>query len=277
MLSPTPLQTLVRIAATALSASLIAGPAAATQIILSTASGATLGGLTFRDGDLARYDTVTQTATLFFNEDLFTGDEQIDAFHLLDNGHLLLSTGGNAQLGGLSFGDGDVVDYDPLNDTATLLFAESLFSTNANVDAFQLLANGHFLLSTETGETLGGLSFLDGDIVDYDPINDSATVLISEAIFTASENIDAFSLLPDGTVVLSTNGAATFDAGLSIVAGDLALYDPNAGTATLFFSGALFSATENIDAVHVPEADTAALVAVGLLWLAFAHRRARHP
>jgi hypothetical protein len=273
---PAPVHSRVRLAAIALGTSLIAGSATAASIIVSTSNGATLGGLTFRDGDLVRYDTVANTATLFFDEDLFAQDEQVDAFQLLANGHLLLSTSNNATLGGLAFGDGDVVDYDPLADLATLLFAESLFSNAANVDGFQLLANGHYLISTAANETLGGLAFRDGDLVDYDPINDIATLFLAETIFTANENIDAFSLLPDGSVVLSTANSATFDAGLSILQGDLARYDPNTGTATLYLSGALFSATENIDAVQAPEPQTGALVAAGLLWLALAHRRARH-
>jgi hypothetical protein len=66
----------------------------AAQVYLSSAGGATIGGLTFRDGDIARYDTETGLAMLFFNEDNFSANENIDAFHILPNGNILLSTDG---------------------------------------------------------------------------------------------------------------------------------------------------------------------------------------
>ena len=89
------------------------------------------------------WDDVAGTATVVFNEDLFTsGDESIDSFQLLSNGNFVLSSGGSATLGGLSFRDGDAVLYDPVNDVATLLFSEDLFFSGANVDGVQL-PNGH--------------------------------------------------------------------------------------------------------------------------------------
>ena len=84
----------------------------ATVMVLSTIDGATLGGVTFRDGDLVRYDDVTDTATLIFDEDGFSANENIDALHVLANGNILLSTVNDATLGGLTFRDGDIVEYD---------------------------------------------------------------------------------------------------------------------------------------------------------------------
>ena len=186
-------------------------PAAAhaSIVYLSTDNGATLGGLTIRDGDVARYDTVSGVATLFFNEDLFSANENVDAFHLMSNGNILLSTVGAATLGGLSFGDGDVVQYNPGTNVATLFFAESNFATSADVDAFTLLSNGHYVLSTTTSEVLAGLTFRNGDLVEYNPVSGTATLFLNEDLFTADEDIDAVYVLPDGSVVLSTTNGAT--------------------------------------------------------------------
>jgi hypothetical protein len=48
-------------------------------IILSTSNSATIAGLTFRDGDLVRYNPLTGVATLEFDEDAFDASENVDA------------------------------------------------------------------------------------------------------------------------------------------------------------------------------------------------------
>ena len=148
-------------------------------IILATDTEATLGGLTFGDDDLVDYDPVADTATLYFEGDPLFGTmwEDIDAVHVLSNGHIILSTDADATLGGLSFGDDDLVDYDPVADTATLYFdGGALFSNlDEDIDAVHVLSNGHIILSTKGSATLGGLSVGDDDLVDYDPVSDTWT------------------------------------------------------------------------------------------------------
>jgi hypothetical protein len=248
--------------------------AGAVQIYLSTTTDATLGGLTFRNGDIARYDTSTGTATLFFSEDAFTFNEDVDAFDLLANGHLLLSTKSVASIGGLSFQDGDLVEYDPGTNTAVLYFSESLFSTDAEVDAATVLPNGHIVLSTQATQTLGGLTFRDGDLAEYDPVSGFATLFFNENLFAAGEDVDAVHVLADGSIVLSTTNSASL-AGVAFTAGDLVQYYPTSNTASIYFSGLNFVAIENIDAmtVVVPEPGTGLLVLLGLAGLA-ARRRA---
>jgi hypothetical protein len=249
--------------------------AGAAEIYLSTAVGATLGGLTFRNGDIARYDTSTDTATLFFSEDLFTFTEDVDAFELLSNDHLLLSTKSGASLGGLTFLDGDLVEYDPATDTAVLYFSESLFSSDTEVDAATVLPNGHLVLSTQGGGTLGGLTFRDGDLAEYDFVSGLATLFFNEDLFLApGEDIDAFDVLPDGSIILSTTNAASL-AGVAFTEGDLVQYFPSSNTASIFFSGSNFAALADIDAVAVltPEPGTGLLFLLGLAGLA-ARRRA---
>ena len=162
------------------------------DIILSTKIGATLGGLTFRNGDLIEYNPTTDTATLYFDESLFVGgDENIDAVHILSNGNIVLSTVGDATLGGMTFGAADLSEYNPTTDVATLFLDGSLFDGSENIDAAHILDNGNIILSTEGGATLGGLTFADGSLAEYNPTTDVATLYFSEGLFSNNADVDA--------------------------------------------------------------------------------------
>jgi len=170
--------------------------------LFSTRDSATLGGLSFRDGDVALWDPVSGTASLYFDEDLFAAGENLDAVSVLGNGNLLLSTNGNASLAGLAFRDGDLVEYDPIGGIASLFFNEDLFTNDENIDAAHVLADGTLLISTLGNATLGGLSFRDGDVVRYDPLSGVATLYFSEDDFAGNENVDAYAVAPEPTSAL---------------------------------------------------------------------------
>ncbi len=253
-----------------------AGPVNAT-IILSTDATETLGGLTFYDGDIAEYDPATDTATLYFGENLFGGNENIDALHVLASGNIILSTSNTKTSllgGGLSFGNGDLIEYNPTTSSATLFFGEGLFGSDEDIDAVHILTNGNIILSTIDGATLGGLSFGDGDLIEYNPTTETATLFFDESLFSADEDIDAVHILESGNIVLSTGGAATLG-GLSFANGDLIEYNPTTYTATLYFDESLFSSNANIDAVHVPEPATICMLGLGCLVLVCRRRNSR--
>jgi hypothetical protein len=178
----------------------------------------TLGGVSFRDGDLVQYNLATDTATLFFSEDLFGGpitDQDIDAFSLLPNGHLVISTTlSSATLGGLTFRDGDLIEYDPIGQTATLLLSEDIFENdegeveNRDIDAVHVFANGDILFSTTQDISLGSLNFANGDLVLYDPDTGNASIVFSETLFAADENINAVSIPEPSTAILLGVGLA---------------------------------------------------------------------
>lgn len=173
------------------------------NIILSTTGTATLGGLSFGKNDLIEYNPTTDTSTLYFDGTLFSGNADIDAAYINGSANIILSTTGNATLGGLSFGKDDLIEYSPISDVATLLFDGSLFSGNANVDAAHILSSGNIVLSTTGGATLGGLSFTNGDLVEYNPRTNVSTLYFSEGLFNNNSNIGAVSIksLPEPATV----------------------------------------------------------------------------
>jgi len=259
---------LIIFAATVLSMAYVS-PANANTIILSTDTSETLGGLTFGKDDLAEYNPSTDTAAYYFNGDLFTGASDIDAIHVLDNGNIILSTFESATLGGLSFSAGDLAEYNPTTDTATLYFDEGLFSQNENVDAVHVLDSGNIVLSTlDSSATLGGLTFGGGDLIEYNPTTDTATLFFEASLFSGTENIDAVHVLGSGNIVLSTTDSATLG-GLSFSSGDLVEYNPTTDIATLYFDEDSFTSAANIDGVHLtmPEPATVALLGLGSLLL----------
>ena len=254
--------------------------AAQGEIVLSTKANAKVGDLRFRDGDLIRYDMDTGIASLLFDEDLFRRNEDIDAVYAFESGTLVLSTKSGAKLGGLRFRDGDLVEYDPVSDIATLFFSEDLFTRgNADVNALHILANGHLILSTRAKATLGGLSFRDGDLVEYDPVSDTATLFFSEDLFRRNEDIDAVFVLDDGHIVLSTRSRATLG-GLRFENGDLIEYDPVCETASIYFDESVFTHNEDINAasglgeyIEPPEPATFSLLAIGGILILLKRRR----
>jgi hypothetical protein len=262
-------KTMLVIFAAAAMSMVFASPAKAT-IILSIDRNKTLGGLSFGKNELAEYDPSTDTATLYFNELGAVSD--LDAAHVLDTGNIILSTTEAATLGGLSFDAGDLVEYNPTTGTATLYFDQDLFSQAENIDAAYILDNGNIILSTVVNASLGGLSFNSGDLAEYNPTTDTATLYFDGSLFSSTENIDAAHILSNGNIVLSTVGDATLG-GMTFGAADLAEYNPTTDVATLYFDGSLFSGpgtAPNLDAVYVttvPEPATIALLGLGSLVL----------
>jgi len=206
---------------------------------VSAATGITVGSndppLEVTDGDLIEYFTSDEVggahlageARILVSEGIFAGldpNQDIDAIYIeeiegavegtWDIVSLTLSTGGGAAIGGFEFSDGDLVKLTPGGDadlsmgdlgtssTVVRVFAESYFATGADIDAVHQLGTNRWLISTTNDETLNGVAFGNGDLIEFDAgtsdpvlgtLNPNATVDIyfSESTFTSGENIDA--------------------------------------------------------------------------------------
>ncbi len=223
-------------------------------IILSTENTETLGGLSFTDGSLAEYDPIANSSTLYFNENLFSGNEDINAVHVLANGIIILSTTGNATLGGLSFGDDDLIAYDPSNNTATLYFDGGALFSNPweDIDAVYVRDNGNIILSTIGNATLGGLSFSDGDLIEYIPSTDSASLFFDESEFSGGVDIDGVHILANGNILLSTDATESLYGLNNFEDGSIIEVNTSTNSATLYFDENLFSGGADINALTLP-------------------------
>jgi hypothetical protein len=216
----------------------------------------TLGGTSVRPADTID----VATASISFGA-LPSGD--VDAYHVLPNGDVLFSITTSLNLGGTIYSDGDIIRWDGV--AYTEYFDEGLFGSNQNIDALTVLPNGNLLISTSLSATLFGFAFLNGDVVEVDPVAQTAGLymgLNEAAIFTGTNaDIDALHYdVGTGNLILSvrTDGVGTIGGyayngtGASADLIELDLSGPSP-VGSLFLDGAaLFDgSTRQLDAVFL--------------------------
>lgn len=212
--------------------------------------------------------------------------EDVDAFHFLPPSRLLFSTTTSVSLGGVIYTPADVVEFDGVG--YSLFFdGTDLVGAGPNIDALSILPNGNLLISTSLAASLHGFDFANGDIVEVDPVAQTASLyegLSEAALFTgANQDVDALHYLAaTDTVLVSvrTSGAGTL-AGTAYSDADSDLFEvetAGAISSVPFLDGdALFDGlTRQLDAAFVPEpAFAAPLFAGALATLAGARGRRR--
>lgn len=270
-----------------------AAPAAASSLLLSTMDDQVVDGQLFRDGDLFRIDANPGSATLALSETIFVEDEDIDAVAVQPDGSIILSVADPAQIGGLVFEDGDLVSYDPASGEANVWLSEAEFSANLDIDAAHVLPNGHLLFSVRNDVTLFPAMpqeafYLDGDVIEYDPLAGATSLYLAEEIFTpldldgdgqpdSDPDVDGLSMLQNGNLLLSIRAEAMI--GDTVYSdGEIIEYDPETGAASVYLS--LFGrATGNSDvnavSIVLPEPTPSLLSVVALAAVVLLRRLAQ--
>ncbi|MDE0866601.1 MAG: DUF4347 domain-containing protein, partial [Rubripirellula sp.] len=195
------------------------------------------GSLLFSNHDIVVWDGAF---AVLFDSPAFSNDVMIDAIARSPGGNVLLSISTQTVvLGGVEFGSGDIVEYNPESGDTSLFLKGSLLangpdsfgnttsiflSSNAtpeptaeNVDALHVRSDGKILLSVEgTGGLDDGsgqrLSINDSDIVLYDPIANSASILFDFSGLYLGD-IDAISEQSNGLLTLSAGSNMTLPNG----------------------------------------------------------------
>lgn len=146
------------------------------------------------------------------------------------------STSGNA--GGVAFADEDVLTYNTGTGQWTMFFDGSDVGLgSADIDAFDLLNDGTFLLSLDASFNVSGLGTVaDADIIKFVPTSTGDTTTGSFQWFfdgsdvgltTTNEDIDAINYTSDGKLIISTLGAFSVT-GASGEDEDLIIFTPTA-------------------------------------------------
>ncbi|MEM9265564.1 MAG: hypothetical protein AAGA46_08580 [Cyanobacteria bacterium P01_F01_bin.13] len=156
----------------------------------------------------------------------------------------------------------DIVQFD--GDSFNIFFdGSSLGLSNANIDAFDIISDTVILMSFDQAFHLDGLGVVDdSDVVKFTAtsLGEGDTAGSFELFLDGSdlgltqnrENIDALTLMSDGSLLLSTQGNARLSNGLASRDEDLVRYDPISGQVSLYFDGSdvgLGSRGERTDAV----------------------------
>ena len=169
-----------------------------------SAIGSQSGGLISVD-----LDDIT-TATVPFD---FPGN--LDAVHILDNDNYLVSYHSEVTIGGFTFDDNHIVEYDVETNVVTSFFdyADVLTSNaDSDIDAFFLLPNGNHVFSNASDAEIAGLQISNNDLVEYNPTTGDASIFFDGDLIQNGDrfnNLSGASLFADGVLALSVSTGGT--------------------------------------------------------------------
>ncbi len=187
-----------------------------------------------------------------------------------------LSLAGNATLPNVgSVADEDIVALDTGTGVYTWVFDGSDVGITTDVDAFDLLPNGHILMSFDANTSVSGVGTVDDtDIVEFTPTSLGATTAGTFAwkfdgsdvgLSSGTEDVDALYALADGSLVVSFRNAFSVT-GASGQDEDLMRFtatswgSTTAGTWSWYFDGSdvglSTSTSEDVDGVWLDQAVT---------------------
>ncbi len=248
-------------------------------LYLSLANGGTLGGLSVANEDVVAFDGTTFSLH-FDGSDVGVSSFTLDAFAVVSPTEVLLSFTSSGSVPGVP---GTVDDSDVLRFTATSLGPTTagtfslyldasdvgLSTSDEDVDAIELLANGHLLVSTTGSFTVTGASGADEDLIEFTPTSlgdvtagtwsmyfDGSDVGLSTS---SSEDVDAAAVDASGRLHLSTVGGFAVS-GVSGAGEDVFVFTPatlggtTTGTfsASLFFDGSLYGLGASLSGIDLP-------------------------
>ena len=166
------------------------------------------GGVFVEPGDVVRWDGVIYTVEFDASAEGFPAGSSVDAVSLDAGGDLLLSFDITTSSGAFVVDDEDLFEFDGA--TFTLVFDGSAAGvpSGLDLDGAHDLGSGLLGLSFDGSGTLGGSSFDDEDILEYDPGGPTFTLVFDasaeHAGWSGGPDVDAIYLPePHGLLPLS--------------------------------------------------------------------------
>jgi len=263
------------------------------ELVLSTS---TRAKLQVDDGEWARLHRADMTSThdgdvLFDHSQLshpwFSWwTPNLDAFHMLADGSMILSTNQRGRVGNQTFRDGGLVRFfgdewlarNPENpgqrhQTAEMLTTErQLFGRRSwvtGVDAISIAPDDDLVISLDRDRALAdGNAYHRGELIKIKLREDgslaSSSLFFDHQVMDATGwrlfrswfdrgvNVDGAHVLEDGRILLSVSSTASVGGeGERFKDGDVFVYDPDKDTAELLFDEDSFRRNEEVDAVFL--------------------------
>ncbi|HFQ92390.1 MAG TPA: hypothetical protein ENK32_00140, partial [Anaerolineae bacterium] len=256
-------------------------PGGADIIYTSSSSGGNAGGVGFADEDILKYDTGSGTWSMFIDgSDIGlsgSGARDVDAFFLMDDGSILLSTWGATTLPDVGqIDDSDIIRFIPTSTgtntagTFELYFDASdvgLTRNGEDVDAVFVTAGGDIIISTSGSFSVSGASGRDEDLVKFTPTSLGANTSGTWSLYfdgsdvgladSGSEDVWGVSVAANGDIFLTTRGTFAVS-GVSGTGTDIFTCSPGSlGSSTsctfsMYWDGSANGyGTENMDAMQV--------------------------
>ncbi|MCC6622107.1 MAG: S8 family serine peptidase [Deltaproteobacteria bacterium] len=231
------------------------------------------GGLVVNDEDLVRYDLEAGTYHLYFDGSDVGVTTGINNLAFDASGDLVLSFRSSLSLGGTTIDTRDLVRFTPTSLGATTAGSFAMYFDGSDVgltqsgevlDAVVILADGSLLVSTTGGVSAGGVSGAAQDLLRFVPTTLGASTSGTWSMYLdgsdvglsqSSENIDAVSVLADGSLLLSTTGSWSVT-GVSGANEDVLRFVPTslgsstAGTFSLYLDGSANGFTDDARAAE---------------------------
>lgn len=251
------------------SVSITVTAAASAPLHVSSTTGGTVGGVTFADEDILRVDAGTGAWSMFFDgSDVGLSNVDVDAFEVLTDGRILLSTDVAVTLNRIRYDDSDVIVFTPTSTGSTTAGTFAMYASGASlqlttdaedVDAIAVTAAGELVLSTSGRLTARGVTSEDEDLTRFVGTTASRYFDGSTIGLTASgEDVSAGSIDTTGKVRFGTEAGFTLTNGLTGSAAAVGSCTPTAVPVTACSATELVAATalaafssEVIDGVSV--------------------------
>ena len=259
-----------------------APPPSANPLYASFASNGSVGGVSFNDEDIVKFDG--STWSLFFDgSDVGVGGSDLFAFSIVDSDTILMSFTTALTLNGLSVTPQDVVQFDATSLGSVTAGTFSMYLNGVDVgldvsaesiDALSLLPDGRVLVSTKGNPSVPGVTGADEDVLAFTPTTlgnvtsgtwsmyfDGSDVGLANS---SNEDVDALDVDSNGTIYLSTLGDFSVT-GVSGSDEDVLICSPTSlgsvtacnYSPTLFFDGSTWGQSANdVDAFNLLDLGT---------------------
>ena len=138
-------------------------------VLFSVDTTVALPGLSPRPSDIIRFSTGSYVVEFSGYAAGIPAGVNVDAL-TLSNGDLIVSFDVATELGGKLYQDEDLVRYDGVSFSMFLQGVTAGIEARLDVDGVHQLDNGSLLLSLDVAGTVDGISFEGADVLEYDPV-----------------------------------------------------------------------------------------------------------
>jgi len=236
-------------------------PIVADVVVLGTRNGGRIAGLDFRFDELVQYDLSTNTASIYRpgTTSSLGLSTNIDALDFIGDEYLISTRRSERKDDGTFYFDRDITFYNPDTNERS-----EAYRFNNNISGVDQLANGNLLLASTLDTVIGGQAYSVGDVVEYNPITDTAEIFFSHEIFltaaeggrfVASANIDALQLLDNGNLLLSTTNTAEIGndptTAFRLQSDSVYEYNFETGEVSTYFDGSVFESNSDLKAFSI--------------------------